>query len=149
MDHKQKLIKNSTKYFYYFKTAAFFILVILFSNMRVFAQNDSIEKKEKIIYGTASYYANKFNGRKTANGDIFDQNKFTAASNKLPLGTWVKVTNLRNGNSVIVRINDRMSSKMKRVIDLSSAGAKKLGFIKSGTTRVKMKVLSEFDNLEP
>ncbi len=115
----------------------------------IYAQNVSQEKKEKIIYGTASYYANKFNGRKTANGEIFDQNKLTAASNKVPIGTWLKVTNLRNGKSIIVRINDRMSNKVKRVIDLTSTGAKKLGFIKSGTTRVKMMVLTEFDILKP
>jgi rare lipoprotein A len=54
------------------------------------------QKKPKILYGTASFYANKFNGRKTASGEIFSQQKMTAACNVLPLGTWIRVTNLRN-----------------------------------------------------
>ena len=101
------------------------------------AENDAI----KLIYGTASYYANFFEGRKTANGEIFKQDKLTAACNVLPLGTWIRVTNLRNGRSVIVKTNDRLHPKMKRVVDLSRAAAQKLNFIKSGLTRVKVEVL--------
>jgi rare lipoprotein A len=97
--------------------------------------------KPKVLYGTASYYSNKFVGRKTADGEIFSQEKMTAACNVLPLGTWIKVTNLRNGRSVTVKINDRLHSKMKRVVDLTRSGAKKLGFINAGITRVKVEVL--------
>src|ERR1700741_3187623 len=67
-------------------------------------------------HGTASYYADKFNGRRTANGEIFSNNEMTAAHNTLPLGTYVKVTNLRNGRSVIVRITDRLHHKNTRII---------------------------------
>jgi rare lipoprotein A len=62
----------------------------------------------RMLYGQASYYANKFEGRKTATGEIFKQNQLTAACNVLPLGTWVRVTNLSNGKSVVVRTNDRL-----------------------------------------
>ena len=99
--------------------------------------------KPKIQYGMASFYSNKFNGRKTANGEIFNNQKLTAAHNTLPLGTYVRVTNLRNKRSVIVKINDRLHYKNKRIIDLSRIAASKLGFISSGLTRVKLEVLGK------
>lgn len=95
----------------------------------------------KIIYGTASYYHNMFNGRKTANGEVFSQKKFTAACNVLPLGTWIRVTNLRNGKSVIVKTNDRLHPRMKRIVDLSRSAAKEIGFISHGLAKVKVEVL--------
>ena len=67
----------------------------------------------------------------------------TAACNVLPLGTWIKVTNLQNGKSVVVKTNDRLHSKMKRVIDLSKTAAEKLNYVKSGLTRVKVEVLGK------
>lgn len=96
---------------------------------------------KKVFYGLASFYSNKFNGRKTANGEIFSQSKMTCACNVVKLGTWLRVTNLRNGRSVIVKSNDRLHTKMKRVVDLTSAAAKKLGYTKAGLTRVKVEVL--------
>lgn len=100
--------------------------------------------KEIVIkYGTASFYAQKFNGRKTANGNIYNSLKLTAACNQLPLGIWVKVTNLKNERSVIVYVNDRLHPKNKRLIDLSKAAAQKLGFISSGLTKVKVEVLGK------
>jgi rare lipoprotein A len=116
---------------------------VSYSFISFFAQ-DSLNKvnpKVKILYGTASYYANKFNGRKTATGEIFSQEKMTAACNVLPLGTWIKVTNLRNGRSVIVRTNDRLHSNVKRVVDLSRSAAQKLNYISSGLTKVKVEVI--------
>jgi rare lipoprotein A len=108
-------------------------------------EKEDKEKKEKtrILYGTASFYSNKFQGRKTANGEIFDQKKMTAACNVLPLGTWIRVTNLRNKKSVIVKINDRLHTKMKRIVDLSRVAADKLNYIRSGLTRVKVEVLGK------
>lgn len=110
---------------------------------------DTSEKKEltpskvsKTMYGIASYYADKFNGRKTANGEIYDSRKMTAACNVLPLGTWIRVTNLSNNRSVIVKTNDRMHARMKRIVDLSRAAAQKLGYIGKGLTRVKLEVLT-------
>lgn len=105
------------------------------------SQSNTKKTVSKTLYGQASFYANKFNGRKTASGELFNQNKFTCACNALPLGTWVKVTNLRNGRSVIVKVNDRIHPKVRRVVDLSKIAATKLGFIASGLTRVKVEVL--------
>jgi rare lipoprotein A len=102
-------------------------------------------KKAKILVGTASYYADKFNGRQTANGEIYDSKKMTAACNSLPLGTWIRVTNLSNNRSVVVKTNDRLHPRMQRVVDLSRAAAEKLGYIGKGLTRVKVEVLEKKD----
>jgi rare lipoprotein A len=101
------------------------------------------KKNAKVQYGIASFYANKFNGRHTANGEIFSQQKLTAASNSVPLNTWVKVTNLRNGNKVMVKINDRMHFRNKRLIDLSHAAAKKLGYTGWGLAKVKVEIIGK------
>src|ERR1043166_7781367 len=95
------------------------------------------------LYGTASYYANKFEGRLTANGEVFSQQKMTAACNVLPLGTWIKVTNLYNGHSVVVKVNDRLHYKNKRLVDLSKIAAKKIGYTGGGLTKVKVEPLSK------
>jgi rare lipoprotein A len=100
-------------------------------------------KTQITLYGQASFYADKFHGRKTASGEVFNHEKFTAACNSLPLGTWIQVTNLRNGKIIVVETNDRLSPKSKRLIDLTKAAAKKLGFIAAGLTRVKVIVLDQ------
>ena len=100
-------------------------------------------KKFRTRYGVASYYAKKFNGRKMANGEIYRSEKYTAACNILPLNTRIKVTNLKNNKSVIVKIKDRMNSKNKRLVDLSYSAAKKLGYLSIGLTRVKVEVLNK------
>lgn len=100
-------------------------------------------KKAKVYFGTASFYAEKFNGRKTANGEIYNSDKYTAACNVLPLGTWIRVTNLRNKKSVIVKTNDRLHVRMKRVVDLSYAAAEKLGYTRRGLTQVRVEVLGK------
>jgi rare lipoprotein A len=82
----------------------------------------------KKFTGIASWYGGKFQGRKTASGEIYDMNKLTAAHKHLKLGTKLKVTNKRNGKSVIVKINDRGPFVGNRVLDLSRAAAKKLNF---------------------
>jgi len=103
----------------------------------------SSSNKIKTQYGVASFYANKFNGRKTANGEVFSQQKLTAASNTLPLNTWVKVTNLHNKKTVVVKINDRMHHHNKRLIDLSKAAAHELGYTGWGLTKVRVDVLGK------
>jgi len=124
---------------------AFFLFICIVSLITVFSQDSLKIKpiKPKFLYGTASYYSNKFIGRKTASGEIFSQVKMTAACNVVPLGTWLKVTNLRNNRIVIVKVNDRLHYKMKRVLDLTRGAAQKLGFINSGLTRVKVEVLGK------
>jgi len=105
--------------------------------------NKKIGKSQKtdIRYGVASFYADKFNGRKTASGQIFSQNKLTCACNVLPLGTWVRVTNTTNGKSVKVLVNDRLHPRMRRLVDLSKCAAKKLDFISRGLVKIKLEVL--------
>jgi len=97
----------------------------------------------KVQFGVASFYANKFEGRKTYTDEIFTQEKLTGASNTLPMHTWVRVTNLRNHRTVIVRINDKMHPRNKRLIDLSHAAAKKLGYTGRGLTKVRIDVLGK------
>jgi len=97
--------------------------------------------KKKIIRGQASWYGPGFHGKKTASGEIFDQSRLTAAHKTLPLGTKAKVTNLENGNTVEVEINDRGPYIGERVIDVSRAAAKALGFIDSGITLVRIEPL--------
>lgn len=101
------------------------------------------KKIAKVQYGTASFYSNKFNGRRTASGEIFSQKKLTAAHNSLPLGTWVKVTNLRNKKTVVVKITDRLHYSNKRVIDLSKAAATALSFGRAGLVQVKLQILGK------
>ncbi len=119
---------------------------------KLLSQSKNIEnsikpkKAKKVFYGQASFYSNKFNGRKTANGEIFSQKKLTAACNVLPLGTWIKVTNLRNGRAVIVKTNDRIHPRMRRIVDLSKAAAQQLGFVSRGLTRVKVEIISKKNN---
>jgi rare lipoprotein A len=89
--------------------------------------------------GKASYYADKFNGRKTANGEIFSNSELTGAHKTLPFGTLVKVTNLSNGKSVKVRINDRGPFVAGRMIDLSKKAANKIDMVNAGVGNVKIK----------
>lgn len=96
-----------------------------------------------IQYGIASFYHNKFEGRKTATGEIFSQKKISAASNRFPLNCWVKVTNVSNKRSIILRINDRMHPRNKRLIDLSHAAALKLNYTGRGLTRVRVEYLGK------
>jgi len=102
---------------------------------------ETVAANPKVFYGTASYYAEKFNGRQTANGETYDGTKFTAACNVLPLGTWIRVTNLRNNRSVIVKTNDRLHPRMKRIVDMSRAAAEKLGYTSRGLTQVRVEVI--------
>ena len=92
--------------------------------------------------GVASYYGPGFHGRRTANGETFNMHAMTAAHRTLPFGTQVKVTNLANGKSAIVRVNDRGPYAHGRIIDLSVAAAKQIGSTNSGTARVSLEVLN-------
>jgi rare lipoprotein A len=109
----------------------------------VFGREDKPKAPLKVQYGIASFYSDKFEGRKTYTDEIFSQTRLTAASNTLPMRTWVRVTNLRNHQSVIVRINDKMHPRNRRLIDLSRAAAEKLGYTGSGLTRVRIDVLGK------
>lgn len=106
------------------------------SDSSLLAAEDTLE----VIYGTASYYHNMFVGRPTATGDIFKQSKMTCAHRTIPLKSWVRVTNLKSGKSVVLYVNDRMG-KSPHEIDLTTAAAKKLGYIRDGWVKVKIEVL--------
>ena len=91
--------------------------------------------------GTASWYGKKFHGRLTSNREIFDMYRFTAAHRSLPLPSYVRVTNLKNGRSLVVRVNDRGPFKPDRIIDLSWAAAKKLGYVDDGIAPVRIELV--------
>ena len=104
---------------------------------------ESVEKRETrgVQYGVASWYGDDFHGKQTASGEIYDMYQLTCAHNTLPLGTTVIVTNLENGKSLEVRVNDRGPFVKNRIIDLSYAGAKMLGFYEQGTAPVRVETL--------
>lgn len=93
-------------------------------------------------YGNASWYGGKFHGRKTASGERFDKYSFTAAHRKLPFGSILRVTNLRNGKDVYIRINDRGPFIRGRVLDMSLAAAEAIAFNGRGVIRVKIELIS-------
>lgn len=105
---------------------------------------DTVKKEEGVIYGIASFYSTKLDGTKTSTGEIYRNSKLSAASNDFKLNTWVRVTNLKNNKSIILRINDHMHPKMQqkgRVVDLSRIAAKRLDFLKNGLTKVKVEAV--------
>jgi rare lipoprotein A len=91
--------------------------------------------------GIASYYSDKFHGRRTASGERYDKNGLTAVHQYLPFGTILRVTNLKNHRSVEVRVNDRAHPHNKRLLDMSKRAAKELGFINSGLAMVEVQVV--------
>lgn len=98
------------------------------------------------LQGMASYYADKFQGRKTASGERYDRSALTAAHRTLPLGTKIRVTNQRNGSSVVVEVNDRGPHVKGRLLDLSKRAAQELHMIGSGQAQVQVEVLSTNGN---
>lgn len=112
-----------------------FILLCLFSSL-CFAQ-------KKGSYGIASYYSDKFHGKRTANGEHYNKNELTAAHPYLPFNTRIKVTDVNSKKSVVVRINDRGPHIKGRALDMSRAAANKIGLLKKGKAKVKIEVLNK------
>jgi rare lipoprotein A len=107
-------------------------------------KSSRVQKKAEIGYtfsGDASYYGKGFDGKKTASGEIFDRDEFTCAHRTLPFGTKLKVTRVKTGASVVVRVNDRGPYAKKRVLDLSEAAGKALGLDKAGHAEVTATVI--------
>lgn len=102
----------------------------------------SVIPEDKPETGEASWYGEEFQGNQTANGETYDLNGLTAAHPTLPFGTTVKVTNLQNSKNILLRINDRGPYFGHRLIDVSKAAAKLLGFVDSGTTPVRVEVVA-------
>ncbi|WP_255494510.1 septal ring lytic transglycosylase RlpA family protein [Sulfurovum sp. bin170] len=110
---------------------------------KVSTNQDRVKKLKfkKVTYGKASWYGKKFDGKKTASGEIYNMNAKTAAHRTLPFNTMVRVTDMVSNRSEIVRINDRGPFSSKRIIDLSYGSAKKLGLVKRGVTDVKVEIV--------
>ena len=102
---------------------------------------DMQEYMGRIETGMASYYASKFNGRKTSYGELFNNQEFTAAHPTLPYNTLIEVTNLKNNRKVNVRVTDRGPFSKSRVIDISKSAARQIGMIQSGIAKVQLKVV--------
>ena len=103
--------------------------------------SNNVSGKATSYQGIASYYGHDFHGKKTANGEIFDMHQLTAAHRSFPFNTKVRVTNIDNGKSCIVRVNDRGPFKLERIMDLSLGAAEALDMMKTGTANVKLEVV--------
>ncbi|ALR31059.1 hypothetical protein ATE47_11220 [Chryseobacterium sp. IHB B 17019] len=115
------------------------VIIMMISALGVYSFKNNAMDAKKTSY--ASYYHDKFNGRKTASGEIFDNAKFTAANRTLPFGTNIKVTNLNNGKEVIVKINDRGPFHASRALDMSKAAFDEIGDISHGTIPVEYEIV--------
>jgi len=122
---------------------AFAILIVSLLNGCGAFHNAQIHEVGKVQFGFASWYGKKFQGRKTSSGEIYDMHEFTAAHRAFPFGTIVKVTNIKNGRSAVVKINDRGPQKRSRKLDVSYAAAKKIGMIRDGIARVRIEVVND------
>ena len=105
------------------------------------AKENKFDKKKTVYRGVSSYYGPNFHGKLTANGEVYDMYGLTAAHKEMPLNTVARVTNLDNGKSLILRINDRGPYIDGRILDCSYGAAKKLGFLNAGTANVEIKVI--------
>ena len=122
-----------------FKTSPLIFIAIL---LLASACAPRMKPKTFTQVGYASYYGKEFKGRKTASGERYDPGKLTAAHPTLPFNTYVKVTNLENGKSVVVRINDRGPHKKGRIVDLSEKAAEILDMKTKGTVLVRLEVIA-------
>ena len=118
---------------------AILVIIMMISTLGLFSFKNNATDAKKTSF--ASYYHDKFNGRKTASGEIFSNSKLTAANRTLPFGTKVKVTNIRTGKSVVVRINDRGPFHSSRALDLSKAAFNSIGNISRGTMPVEYEIV--------
>lgn len=116
------------------------VIIMMISALGIYSFSDNTVDAKKTSY--ASYYHDKFNGRKTASGEVFDNSKLTAANRTIPFGTKIKVTNLNNGKEVIVRINDRGPFHASRSLDMSRAAFEEIGDARSGKIPVKYEILN-------
>ncbi|HMU08138.1 MAG TPA: septal ring lytic transglycosylase RlpA family protein [Kaistella sp.] len=118
---------------------AILVIIMMISTLGLFSFKNNATDAKKTSF--ASYYHDKFNGRKTASGEIFSNAKLTAAHRTLPFGTEIKVTNLRTGKSVVVEINDRGPFHSSRALDLSKAAFNSIGNHKNGTMPVEYEIV--------
>ncbi len=117
------------------------VIIMMISTLGLYSFKNNTNDNDEVKTSYASYYHDKFNGRKTASGEIFYNTKFTAAHRTLPFGTKVKVTNLRNGESVVVTINDRGPFHSARALDLSKAAYDEIGNLRTGTMPIEFEII--------
>jgi rare lipoprotein A len=131
------------------KPSIFLVALLMLGSTALRAQKitgavrDTAGRQADIQYGVASFYSDKFQGKVTANGELYSKDAMTAAHNALPFNTWIRVTNLSNKRSVLVRVNDRLHHRNRRIVDLSYAAARQLRYIGKGLTRVKVEVIGK------
>ena len=136
------------------RQAALWIAILLLLSLRggpAFAYADHLESQEGEQWtqvGKASYYSSRLHGRRTASGEPYDETALTAAHPTLPFGTLIKVTNLYNDRSVVLRVNDRGPFVGHRVIDVSQIAAEQLGMIRTGSVRVRVEYYNYEDETE-
>ncbi len=133
--------------FNYLRRIAFLFVALLICNTIFCQKNEAAFKKNKVVFGVASFYNKRMEGTMTATGEIFHHSQMIAASNHFPLNSWVRITNLKNGKSVLVRINDRMNKSMEalgRVADMTRVAAMQLDFMNRGLARVKVEQIKQF-----
>ncbi|MCW4450831.1 septal ring lytic transglycosylase RlpA family protein [Kaistella sp. BT6-1-3] len=118
---------------------AILVIIMMISTLGIYSFNKFNANDAKTSF--ASFYHDKFNGRKTASGEIFSNRKLTAAHRTLPFGTVIQVTNLRTGKSVEVRINDRGPFNSSRALDLSKAAFDSIGNIAKGTMPIEYEIV--------
>ncbi len=115
----------------------------LFCILLVASLTVSFSSTESSNCGVATYYADLFQGRRTASGELYDKNKLTAAHRTLPMGTKIKITRTDNHKSVVVRINDRGPYARNRMLDISKSAAEKIGLLRTGKATVKLEIIDK------
>jgi len=131
----------------FFKTYILFLFLFIPCFSQAQTDKDALDSAYLIQEGIASYYGQKFHNRKTANGERFHMDSLTAAHKSLPFGTILKVSSVKTGKTVWVRINDRLPQSSSRIIDLSRAAAKSIDMITMGITKVRLEVPDQSDVL--
>lgn len=126
----------------YTKSLVLLFTILLQTTPLLFSQSLQVYRNNAVV----SFYAEDFHGKKTSNGEIFNMNALTCASKTLPFNTELKITNLKNGKTVVVRVNDRGPFIPDRELDLSKAAATKLGMINAGTAHVKIEIVKLGEN---
>lgn len=119
------------------------VIMMMISLLGLFSFKYSASNDDEGKTSYVSYYHDKFNGKKTASGEIFQNSKFTAAHRSLPFGTRVKLTNIKNGKSVVVKVNDRGPFHSSRSLDISKAAFEEIGSSKSGNLAVEYEVVKD------
>lgn len=117
------------------------VIIMMISALGLYSFKNSTNDNDEVKTSYASFYHDKFNGKRTASGELFHNSKLTAAHRKLPFGTKIKVTNPKNDLSVIVTVNDRGPFHSSRALDLSKAAFDEIGSLSSGTMAIEYQII--------